>query len=146
MARRRKTNAEAADRYGKGVGAAGPAYTAGIQKAGSWVEGSIAASARRDAGLQQAIAEGRINRGIQDKGDAAWKAAAQGKGAQAYTQSVANARPKYEAGMNRAAAYQQAGDAAVAGMDNSTLEGRLAIMVTRARAVAQAKQAALSGR
>lgn len=134
------------DRYQKGVTQAGPEYKDGIQNAGSWVDGSMAAASRRDAGLQQAIADGRINRGIQATGDAGWKTKALAKGPTNYTQSVATARPAYERGMTRAQAYQQAAQAATANMDTSTRAGRIAKMAAYVNAVADAKEADRAGR
>lgn len=121
-----KTASQAREKYQRRVGAAGPDYTAGIQNAGSWVEGAIAAADRRNAGLQQAIADGRIDNGIREKGDAGWKTAALAKGPTNYTQSVAQAGPAYERGMSVAMQDQQAAQAALANMDRTTRAGRIA--------------------
>lgn len=141
-----KTAQQAGDKYNKRVTQAGPDYTAGIQNAGSWVEGALAASNRRNAGLQQAIANGTIDAGIQNKGDAGWKSATIAKGPTNYVNSVQNATPAYVAGMNKAMAYQQAAAQATAGIDTSTLEGRLQKQTVWARTVAQAKAQATGGR
>lgn len=132
-----KTAQQAGDKYKARVQAAGPDYTAGIQNAGSWTEGALAAAARRNAGLQQAIASGAIDRGIQNKGDAGWKTAALAKGPTNYTNSVANATPAYVAGMQKAMQFQQAAQQATAGIDTSTLAGRLQKMQVWAQTVAQ---------
>jgi hypothetical protein len=146
LARRMKTAQQARARYTKGVTQAGPDYTAGIQNSSSWVEGALAAKQRRDTGLQQAIADGRIDAGIQNKGDAGWKTATLAKGPTNYTQSVATAGPAYEAGMNRAMQYQQAAQSATANMDTSTRAGRIAKMAAYVNAVADAAQQAKTGR
>lgn len=141
-----KTAAQAADRYQRGVSNAGPDYTAGIQQSGSWTEGSLAAANRRNAGLQRAIADGTIDAGIQRKGDAGWRTATLAKGPSAYTQSVAKARPAYEAGMNKAFQYQQAAAQATANIDTSTKAGRIAKMAAWVQTVSDQAEAAKSGR
>jgi hypothetical protein len=142
MPRKMKTVQQSGDKYQRGVTNAGPDYTAGIQNGSSWVEGATAASGRRNSGLQQAIADGRIDRGIARKGDAGWRAAALAKGPQNYTQSVARARPAYEAGMGKAMQYQQAAQAATANIDTSTPAGRLQKMMTWVETVRQQSEAA----
>lgn len=146
MAKRMKTASQAADKYQRRVTQAGPDYTAGIQNAGSWVEGATAAASRRNAGLQQAIADGRIDRGIVAKGDGGWKNAALAKGPQNYTASVQNARPKYEQGMTRAMQYQQAAAAATANIDTSTPGGRIQKLTTWLTTVSEQAQASKTGR
>lgn len=141
-----KTASQAADKYQRRVTQAGPDYTAGVQGAGSWVEGATAAANRRNAGLQQAIADGRIDAGIVRKGDAGWKAATLAKGPTNYTNSVQNARPKYEAGMNRAMQYQQAAAAATGNIDTSTPAGREQKMLVWLQTVREQAQAAKTGR
>ena len=140
-----KTAQQATDKYTKRVQQAGPDYTAGIQNSGSWVEGALAAAARRNAGLQQAIANGSIDRGIQNKGDGGWKTATLAKGPTNYTNSVQQAGPKYNAGMNKAMAFQQAAQSATANIDTSTQSGRLQKMMVWAQTVSQQAQAAKGG-
>jgi len=146
LARRMKTAQQARARYASRVTQAGPDYTAGIQNASSWVEGALNAKARRDAGLQQAIADGRIDAGIQNVGDAGWKSKTLAKGPTNYTQSVATAGPAYEQGMQKAMQFQQAAQAATASMDTSTRAGRIAKMAAYVNAVADAAQQAKTGR
>lgn len=142
MARRMKTAQQAADKYSSRVTQAGPDYTAGVQNAGSWQEGALAAAQRRNAGLQQAIASGAIDRGIQQTGDAGWKTKTLAKGPQNYTNSVATAKPAYLNGMTKAMGYQQQAQQATAGIDTSTLAGRLQKMMVHAQTVSDlAKQA-----
>lgn len=146
MARRMKTPAQAADRYQKGVAGAGAAYTAGVQNSGDWAQGALDAAARRNAGLQQAIADGTIDAGIQATGTAGWRARTLAKGPQAYTQSTATARPRYEQGMNRAMQYQQNAAAATASIDTSTAAGRDQKMLAWINSVRDQARAAKTGR
>lgn len=145
MARKMKTPSMAADKYQRGVTNAGPDYTAGVQNSGSWVEGALGAAQRRNAGLQQAIQSGAIDKGIQKRGDASWRQATLSKGVQNYTQSVAQARPKYEAGMNKAMQFQQNAAAATANIDTSTPAGRTQKMVAWINSVREQAAAAKQG-
>lgn len=146
MARKMKTAGQAADRYQKGVTNAGPDYTTGVQNAGSWVEGAIAAAPRRNAGLQRAISSGSIDAGIQRTGDAQWRQKTLAKGVNNYTASVQSARPKYEAGMNKAMQFQQNAQAATANIDTSTPQGRLNKMMAWVQSVSDQAQAAKAGK
>ena len=125
MARKMKTPDQAAAKYGRRVQASAQDYQQGIQNATGWAANALAAAPRRNAGLQAAIASGAIDHGIQRKGDAGWQAATLAKGPAAWTAAVAKAQPNYQAGMTRAMAYQQAAAAATAGIDTTTLAGRL---------------------
>lgn len=125
MARKMKTPDQAQAKYVRRVQGAAQDYTQGVQNATGWAANSLAAAPRRNAGLQNAIATGSIDRGITNKGDAGWQAATLAKGPQAWTASVAKAGPAYGAGMTRAMSYQQAAQAATAGIDTSTVQGRL---------------------
>lgn len=146
MARKMKTAQQAGDKYQRRVTQAGPDYTQGVQNAGSWVDGALAAAGRRNVGLQQAISDGSIDAGIRNKGDAGWKTATLAKGPQNYTQSVQNARPKYEAGMNRAMQFQAAAAAATANIDTSTEAGREQKMMVWIQTVRDQARQARTGR
>lgn len=120
-----KSPAESQAKWQRRVGQATQDYQTGIQNASGWADAAQAAGARRDAGLQQAIADGRINAGIARTGDAGWKSKTLAKGPAAWTQGVQNAGAAYLAGANKNAQYQQAAAAATANIDTTTLAGRL---------------------
>ena len=145
MARKMKTPDQAAAKYGRRVQGAAQDYTQGVQNATGWAANAIAAGPRRNAGLQAAIASGSIDRGIQSKGDAGWQAATLAKGPAAWTASVAKAQPAYQAGMTRAMSYQQAAQAATAGIDTTTVAGRLQKAQVWAQTVHQQSQAHKGG-
>lgn len=146
MAKRMKTVQESAEKWQRRVQGASTDYKAGIQGATGWAEGALGAVSRTHAGLQQAIADGRIAAGIQRAGDQKWKTAALGKGVTNWTNSTSASRPAYEQGMNRAMAYQQAALAATAGMPMDTVEQRVAKAAAHQLAVAAAARADKSGR
>lgn len=145
MAKKMKTPDQAAAKYGRRVQAAAQDYQQGIQNATGWAANAVAAAGRRNAGLQAAIASGAIDRGIQRKGDGGWQAATLAKGPAAWTASVARAQPAYQSGMSKAMAYQQAAQAATAGIDTTTLAGRLQKAQVWAQTVHQQSQAAKGG-
>lgn len=146
MARKMKTAAQATDRYKKGVSGAGTAYTQGVQNSGDWEQGALASSARRNAGLLDAINNGTIDAGISRRGTAGWRAATLAKGPQNYTQSVQTAGPKYQAGMERAMSYQAQAQAETANIDTSTEAGRDQKMLAWAQSVRRQARAAKQGR
>jgi len=134
----RKSVAQSSEKWKRRTSAAAQDYKDGIANATGWSEKATQAKARRDAGLQQAIADGRIDAGIRRVGDQGWKNAAMAKGPTNWTTGVANSGNKYADGMQRASSDQAAADAAVAGMDTSTVEGRVAMAAARALAVHRA--------
>lgn len=140
-----KPVAASVDKWKRRVTAAGPDYSTGVQNAQNWAANAVAAAPRRNAGLQRAIANGAIDRGIQAVGDAGWRAGAMSKGVGAYTANAPAAAAKYQAGLTKAMNYQQAAQAATDGMDTSTLEGRIAKASAWQRAVSNAAQAAKGG-
>lgn len=146
MAGKMKTPDQAASKYARRVQGAAQDYQQGVQQATGWAANSLAAAPRRNAGLQAAIANGTIDRGIQNTGDAGWQAATLAKGPAAWTASVAKAQPAYQAGMTKAMSYQQAAQAATAGIDTSTLAGRLQKAQVWAQTVAHQAAAAKGGR
>lgn len=134
----RKTTAQATDKWKRRTAQAAQDYSDGIANAQNWSERAVQAAARRNQGLQAAIADGRIDAGIRRVGDQGWKNAAMAKGPTNWTQGVAKSGDKYAAGMQRAAADQASADSAVAGMDRTTVEGRVAFAAARALAVHKA--------
>lgn len=121
-----KSQADAQDKFQRRVAQAGPDYQKGVQNASNWSANAQAAAPRRNAGLQQAIADGRIDAGIARTGDAGWKSATLGKGVNNFTQAAAKAGAKYAAGYGRLVGYLNAAQQATANMDTSTRAGRIA--------------------
>ena len=136
----RKSAQQATDKWVKNTAQAGQYYRDGIQNAQGWADRAQAAAQRRNAGLQRAMADGTIDAGIRRTGDQGWKAKALAKGPTNWTQGVANAKGAYAEGIQKAMSDQAAADAAVAGMDTSTVEGRVAMAAARALAAHQAAQ------
>ncbi len=142
----RKTPQASADKWARRVAASAQDYQSGIQQATGWAERSVAASGRRNAGLQQAIADGRIDRGIQNKGDQGWRDATLAKGVSSWTQNTPKAAAKYQQGVTRLFGYFGAADQAVAGIDTTTVDGRIQKSATFLRTVHDQAQAAKAGR
>lgn len=63
-----------------------------------WEKETLGSKDRRDAGLREAIADGRIDRGIKKAGNDKWQKATVTKGPQRWSEGVAMAEPEYKAG------------------------------------------------
>jgi|SRR5579859_2710699 len=142
----RKTPQQATDKWQRRVAQAGQDYTAGVQNATGWADKAVAAAGRRNAGLQQAIASGTIDAGIQRTGDAGWKNKTVAKGPANWAAGVAKAAPAMLQGQQKLSGFLSAGDAAVASMPQDTVEQRLARANAYALAVHNAAQSAKGGR
>lgn len=143
----RKSVSDAVAKWQQRVSQSGQFYTAGVQNPGvDWAGPAVAAGARRDAGLQQAMADGRIDAGIQRAGTAKWRANAISKGAQAWTTNTPKAAPAFSAGLQRVYGYFNAADQAVASMPRDTREQRIARASEFLRTVGSQADAFKSGR
>lgn len=140
-----KSAADAAEKFSRRVSQAGPDYQKGVQNASNWAANARAAKARRDAGLQAAIADGRIDAGIDRVGDAGWKSATLAKGVSNFTAAATKAKDRYAAGYARLLGFLSAAQSATANMDTSTREGRIAKMGAWARVVGQQSDAHKTG-
>jgi hypothetical protein len=118
--------ASAAAKFQRRIGQAGQDYTAGVQKAQGWASAAMAAKPRRDAGLQAAIANDSINKGIQNAGDAKWRANALAKGAPAWVAAAPRAAANYQSAVGKVFGYLANAQTATASMDTSTVQGRIA--------------------
>lgn len=138
MAKTRPSAQQVADKTVKNAQSAGPYYQTGVQNATGWLEGALAASDRRDAGLQAAIADGRINAGMQAVGDAGWKAATLGRGVANWSASMSSPQTKARIaqGAQTNMSMIAAVDSATANMPRNTLEQRLAYAAERSRQMA----------
>lgn len=115
----------ASAKFTRRIGQAGQDYTQGVQKSAGWAAPAMAAKARRDAGLQAAIAADAINKGIQDAGDGKWRGNTLAKAAN-WTGSAQRAGANYQASIGKVFGYLQNADAATANMDTSTVQARIA--------------------
>lgn len=139
----RRSISDASDKWARRTQQATQDYANGISKPRrDWAQASVDASARRNAGLQQAIADGRIDKGIQRAGTGKWQRAASTKGVQNWAPAVQQAKPQYQAGLQRSYSYMDAADAATAGMATTTKRDRIAKAAAYLQAVADAADAA----
>lgn len=146
MARTRTPLSDAVQQWQTRVGQSQGRYQSGVQRATGWASAAVAAGPRRDAGLQAAIADGRIDAGITRVGDAGWKSRTLAVGPQNWAASVSKAGDRMAAGLQRVYAMLDAASAATANIDTSTLEGRLEKARVHALTMAQQAQAAKAGR
>jgi len=141
----RKTIAEAVSKWATRVAQSGPFYQAGVQNPQvDWAGPAVAAADRRNAGLQAAIASGRIDAGIQRAGTAKWRANTLAKGVSAWTTNTPKAAPQFQAGLTKVYQYFTQADAAVANMPTTTRQDRVskasAFLLAVGAAADQAKQ------
>lgn len=135
----KKTPDQISEKYQRGVAGAGADYAAGVQNpARPWASATAAGQKRWAAGIQKAIAEGKFARGVQAAGDAKWQQNALNKGAQRYQASAQEAAAGYQKVAARIMQAGQAAQSAVANMDNSTQEARIARSAAAQRAISQA--------
>lgn len=146
MARTRTPLSDAVAQWQSRVGQSQARYTSGIQRSSGWAASAIAAGPRRDAGLQAAIGDGRIDAGIQRVGDAGWKSRALAVGPQNWAAAVAKAGDRMAAGLQKSYAYLDAAAAATANLDTTTVEGRLEKARVHALTMHQQAQMAKAGR
>jgi hypothetical protein len=118
--------ASAAAKFQRRILQAGQDYTTGVQKSAGWAQPAMAAKARRDAGLQAAIANDSINKGIQNAGDSKWRANTLAKGAPAWVQAAPRAAQNYQAAVTKVFGYLANAQSATAGMDTSSVQARIA--------------------
>lgn len=125
MARQRMSEAEIAAKWKRRATGAQQDYQRGVQGATGWAEGALNAVPRTHAGLQQAIAENRIAAGVQRAGDSKWKNATVTRGVANYASGITAGEANMAAGARRVLSMLSEADAATAGIDTTTLEGRL---------------------
>lgn len=116
----------ASQKFGRRIAQAGQDYAAGVQKSAGWAAPAMAAKARRDAGLQAAIANDSINKGIQNAGDNKWRGNTLAKGQAAWVASAPRAAQAYQQAAGKVFGYLAQAEQATAGMDTSTVQGRIA--------------------
>lgn len=111
--------ADAVARWRQGVQAAGARYTQGIQNTADWAGAATAPQAvqARNAGLQAAMANGSIDRGIQNLGTAGWKSVTVAKAGNWQTGvNSPLAQQHAQAGYQRLFGYLQNAQTAVANL------------------------------
>lgn len=94
-----KSMAQIAAKYVQRAGAAGADYKAGVSApARSWQAATSAAANNYAQGVQDAIGNGRFQKGVAAAGDAKWQTNATNIGATRYPQGVAGATAAYQNG------------------------------------------------
>lgn len=124
-----KSPQEAATKYQNRVSQSAQAYATGVQRPGiDWVGSYQAAIPRMNAGLQQAIAEGRMGAGAQRAGNSKWQNNARTKGATNYASAAPQAGPAYQQAMQQQYGLMQQAFSQIQGMPSDTRAARLARM------------------
>lgn len=140
--------ADAVARWRNGVAAAGGRYTQGVQAVGDWAGAATAPAAvqARNAGLQEAIASGRIDAGIQRVGTQGWKNATVAKAGNWQTGvNSPLAQQRAQAGFTRLFGYLQSAEQAVSSMPRGGFSENMQRLQTYLQSVHDSAQAAKSG-
>lgn len=139
---------DAVNRWRQGVGAAGARYTSGVQGVQDWAGAATAPAAvqARNAGLQAAIANGTIDRGIQRVGTAGWKNATVSK-AQNWQNGVNSqvAVQHAQDGFTRLFGYLNGAQSAIASIPRGGFNENMQRMVQHATYIHEQAQAYKSG-
>lgn len=123
----RKSPSDAAAKWVTRVQSSAQYYQQGVANPSvDWAGPAVAASSKRDAGLQRAMADGRIDAGIQRVGTNKWRANTLAKGVTNWTTNTPKSAPAYQAGIQRTYGYYGNADSAVAGMPTDTVAQRIA--------------------
>jgi len=94
-----KPVSQSADKWARNAGQAAGDYAAGVNNPKrSWAQATIDATEAQAAGIQEALADGRFERGVQKAGDEKWKRKATKVGASRFGPGVAAAKADYERG------------------------------------------------
>jgi len=89
----------AADKFETRASQAGPAYESGVSEVSDQEQqqATLDSTDTWEQGIQEAIAEGRFQSGVQDP-DASWQTRALEQGSQRFTQGVSNAGGSWQSG------------------------------------------------
>jgi hypothetical protein len=94
-----KSPAASANKWAERAGVAANDYKAGVQSPRrDWATATAEAADAQAAGVQQAISEGRFQKGVTDAGTGKWQQKAIAVGAVRFGPGVAAAKADYEAG------------------------------------------------
>lgn len=115
-------------KYQNGVAGGGAAYAAGVQNPKSdWLQAYTASQQRMVTGMQQAISEGRMQKGAQASGGTQnWQTKASSKGARNYAGAAQDAANAYAQKLPQIMSAAAAAQAAAKSMPNGTIEQRIA--------------------
>lgn len=145
MARTPPPISDVVSKWQRNTGNAQQYYKDGIQRTTGWADAAVQAGPRRDAGLQAAIADGRINAGIQRVGDAGWKAKTLAVGPANWSSAVQKSGDAFARGLGTVYGMLQQAQAATSNIDTTTFEGRMQKMQEHARVMHEAALARKRG-
>lgn len=132
-----KDRSRVLNKYRNRVAGAAQEYADGVANPkADWLNSYTKAQPRMQAGIQKAIAEGRMVKGANKSGGTSnWQAKAQGKGARNYTQSADDAAKGYEGALDKVLGAGDAARQAVANMPDTTIEQRIARAAAAMKAI-----------
>lgn len=111
-----KAAADVVAKWKRRAGSAGEEYRQGVRTTqADWAAITAAAAPAYQAGVQEAIAQGRFQKGVSGAGTAKWKANAETLGPGRFSEGVNNAEPQYASGIGPVLAAISAVDLPLAG-------------------------------
>ena len=110
-----------ATRMKSGVAASGTRYAQGIQNSADWAGATAGAADRYATGVQQAIANGKFQAGVQALGTASWRSITAAKGPAAWQNGV-NTSQKLAAGGQKLFAMLNQAESAIASIPRGTYD------------------------
>lgn len=125
---------QAADKLGQRIAQSGTAYSAGVQAVQTNpAQKAIAAKAKWEAGIQDAIANNRFVKGLQNVTLEGWKASVRDYGVNRYTGSAQKATSNYAKFAADFFPYLDTVSSEINSMPNLTLEDSIARMTHNVR-------------
>lgn len=135
-----KNAATVVQKFQTRVASAGTDYANGVATPKrDWLSAFTAAQPRMQAGLQAAIASGKIVRRAQQKGGTQnWQSKAAGKGARNYVAAAADAAAGYQAVVDKVLQAGEIASKVAQAMPDTTIEQRIARSAAAQMAVSKA--------
>lgn len=131
----RPTPQQFVQRWQQGAAAAGQRYLDGVATSADWAANFVAAEQQMIAGIQAAIADGRITRHVQALGTAGWRQKTQAKGSQPWITGINNGVGAMTTGVGILYGYLDAAAAALGALPRGTFDQNVQRMVTQATTV-----------
>lgn len=120
-----RTSKEASEKWAERIRASGKWMKAGVEHPREdWAEKAKAAKAKRDAGLSLAMAEDRINKGIDAAGTAKWSKRTKEVGVARWTADAPKAEVEYGGAMGDVLSAIDEAKAVIAGLPDTTVAER----------------------
>jgi hypothetical protein len=124
------------DKFKRGIAAAGPDYTAGVQDPkADWLSSYTSAQGRMASELQRALAEGRPQKGAERAGTKKWQDRAANVGAQRFTSAAQVAADEYGKVVNEVLSAGDEARQAASTLPDTSIDERIQRAAAAMRAI-----------